>query len=113
MTEPLRAWVTECLERIGAVTGRRMMGGVTLYCDGIVFAIIDDDELWFKADKVSDAEWDVVGAARFTYAKGDGSTGTMNYRRAPGDVHDDAEEMRRWASLALQAGQRGAARKRG
>lgn len=112
MTHPLQVWTAECLEPIGEVTGRAMMGGVTLYCDGTVFAIIADDDLWFKADKVSDATWDEAGAARFTYAKGEGRTGTMNYRRAPGDAHDDPEEMRRWATLALEAGLRGAARKR-
>lgn len=110
--ESLRAWVTECLEPAGIVTARAMMGGTTLYLDGIVFAIIADDELWFKADGVSDADWDEAGAARFTYAKAGGAVGTMNYRRAPGEVHDDAEEMRRWATVALQAGLRAAAKKR-
>lgn len=110
--DELRAWVTECLEPVGEVTGRSMMGGVTLYLDGTVFAILADDDLWFKADKVSDAEWDEANAARFTYAKGEGATGTMNYRRAPGDVHDDPDAMRRWADLAVQAGLRGATAKR-
>jgi DNA transformation protein len=30
----------------------------------------------------------------------------MNYRRAPDDVYDDADELRRWAMLALEAGRR-------
>jgi DNA transformation protein len=100
-------WVTEALEPIGVVTHRPMMGGATLYCDGVVFAIVADDALWFKADKVSDAEWDAVGAPRFTYEMGEGRTGSMNYRRAADDVYDDADEMRRWAELALEAGRRG------
>ena len=104
--------VREALEPMGAVTSRRMMGGATLYLDGTVFAILDDDALWFKADKVSDAAWDAAGAKRFTYAKGDGEVGTMNYRLAPADVYDDGDEMRRWAALALEAGLRGAVKKR-
>ena len=36
----------------------------------------------------------------------------MNYRSAPDDVHDDAEAMRRWAGLALEAGNRAAAKKK-
>ncbi len=110
--DALRAWVAECLEPAGTVTGRRMMGGMTLYLDGTVFAILADDDIWFKADVASDADWDAAGAARFTYAKGDGATGTMNYRRAPGDVHDDPDAMRRWAALAVEAGLRGAAKKK-
>ena len=104
--------VRESLEPVGVVTMRRMMGGATLYLDGTVFAIIDEDTLWFKADKDSDAAWDAAGCERFTYPKGDGSVGTMNYRRAPADVYDDPEEMQRWARLALEAGLRGAAAKR-
>lgn len=101
--------VRESLEPMGSVTIRRMMGGATLYLDGTVFAILADDALWFKADKVSDAAWDAAGCARFTYAKADGATGTMNYRLAPADAYDDPDAMRRWAALALEAGLRGAA----
>ena len=36
----------------------------------------------------------------------------MNYRRAPDEVYDDAEELRRWAALALEAGARGPRPKR-
>jgi DNA transformation protein and related proteins len=101
----LLAWVEESLEPIGKVTMRPMMGGATLYLDGTVFAIVADGELWFKADKLSDAAWDAAGAGRFTYDMG-GKTGTMNYRRAPLDVHDDPDAMRGWAALALKAGVR-------
>ena len=109
--EGLFAWIEEALEPIGTVSMRPMMGGATLYLDGTVFAIIADEELWFKADKSSDAQWDAAGCERFTYEMG-GKTGTMNYRRAPADVHDDPEEMRRWAGLALEAGMRAPKKKR-
>ncbi len=104
--------VTEALEPLGVVTSRNMMGGRTLYLDGTVFAIVADDALWFKADKVSDAQWDAAGAARFTYVMGEGRTGSMNYRRAPDGVYDDAEELRRWAGLAVEAGVRGPAKRK-
>jgi len=101
--EGLLAWVEEALEPLGRVTRRSMMGGATLYLDGTVFAIIADGDLWFKADKVSDAEWDSLGAERFTFEMG-GKPASMNYRRAPADVHDDPEAMQRWARLAVEAG---------
>ena len=101
-------WAAEAMEPVGAVTHRPMMGGATLYCDGVVFAIVADDARWFKADKVSDAEWDAAGAPRFTYEMGEGRTGSMNYRRAP----DDADALRRWAELALEAGRRGPSRRK-
>lgn len=98
--------VTEALEPLGSLSSRAMMGGRTLYLDGTVFAILGDDKLWFKADAESDAAWDAMGAPRFTYEFADGRVGSMNYRRAPDEVYDDADEMRRLALLALEAGRR-------
>lgn len=99
-------WVREALEPMGSITTRSMMGGMTFYCDGTVFAIAAFDELWFKADAVSDALWDAEGCDRFTYDMGEGRVGSMNYRRAPADVYDDADAMRHWAALAIEAGLR-------
>jgi DNA transformation protein len=110
--EGLYDWVQEALEPLGPVTMRRMMGAAVLYLDGIVFAVLDEEELWFKADGESAAIWDAAGCDRFTFTGSDGKVETMNYRRAPTDVYDDAEAMRHWASLAQAAGLRGAAKKR-
>lgn len=107
----LVAWVEEATAPLGRLTRRAMMGGATLYLDGVVFAILGDDRLWFKADAESDAAWDAAGCERFTYQFGDGRTGSMNYRRAPDDCYDDADELRRWAGLALAAGLRAQAGK--
>lgn len=100
-------WVAEATEPLGRLTKRAMMGGATLYLDGQVFAITGSEGgLWFKADAVSDAQWDAAGCARFSYTFPDGRTGTMNYRRAPDDVYDDADAMLCWARLGLEAGLR-------
>ena len=106
----LIAWVAQALAP-ASVTHRAMMGGATLYADGLIFAIVADDLLWFKADAVSDPAWDEAGSARFTYTMGEGRTGSMNYRRAPDDCYDEADAMRRWAGLALEAGARAPVRK--
>jgi DNA transformation protein and related proteins len=104
-------WVTEALEPMGTVTMRKMMGAATLYLDGTIFAVVDD-ELWFKSDAESNAAWDAAGCERFTFTSSEGRTETMNYRRAPSDVYDDADAVREWAALAIEAGVRGAAKKR-
>jgi DNA transformation protein len=109
--EGLLAWTEEALEPLGHVSMRKMMGAAVLYLDGIVFAVLDD-ELWFKADSESAAIWDEAGCARFTFTLKDGTVEAMNYRRAPADVYDDPEAMQRWAALAVEAGRRGAAKKR-
>lgn len=106
-------WVVEAMEPVGAVTMRRMMGGATLYCDGTIFAIVHDGDLWFKADAESDALWDAAGHVdRFTVRFKDGRVDSMNYRRAPSEVQDDADAMREWASLGIAAGARAPKKKR-
>jgi DNA transformation protein len=110
--EGLYAWVEEALEPMGRVSMRKMMGGATLYLDGIVFAIIVDGELWLKSDAEADAVWDAVSRERFTVTFKDGTVDTMNYRRAPSDVYDDAEALQLWASVSVEAGRRRAVKKR-
>jgi DNA transformation protein len=110
--EGLYAWVQEALEPLGPVTMRRMMGAAVLYLDGIIFAVLDEEAVWFKADAESAALWDAAGCERFTFTGSDGKVEVMNYRRAPGDVYDDAEAMQHWAALAQAAGLRGNAKKR-
>ena len=109
--EGLVGWVKEALEPLGTVTMRKMMGAATLYLDGVIFAIADD-QLWFKSDGEADALWDEAGCGRFTFTSKDGRVETMNYRRAPDAVYDDPDEMQRWARLAGEAGTRAAVKKR-
>jgi len=110
--EGLLAWVEESLEPVGRVSMRKMMGGATLYLDGTIFAILVDGEIWLKSDAEADAIWDAQGCERFSVTFKDGRVDTMNYRRAPTDVYDDPDAMRTWAALAVEAGMRGAAKKR-
>src|SRR5688572_19936130 len=86
--EGLFAWVEEALEPMGRVSMRKMMGAAVLYLDGIVFAVLDDSELWFKADAESAPTWDEAGCQRFSMTMKDGRVETMNYRGAPTDVYD-------------------------
>jgi DNA transformation protein and related proteins len=110
--EGLVAWVQEALEPLGRLTMRKMMGGATLYLDGTIFAILYEDQIWFKSDAESDAVWDPEGCERFSVTFKDGRVDTMNYRRGPLDVYDDPEAMQRWAGVALEAGIRGAVKKK-
>ncbi|KQN03633.1 TfoX/Sxy family protein [Sphingomonas sp. Leaf25] len=110
--EGLIAWVADTLVPVGTVTFRRMMGGATLYLDGTVFAIVADDVLWFKSDAAADPLWEAAGCERFTYARRDGTTATMHYRRAPDEVLDDGDVLSHWAALAIEAGRRAPVRRR-
>ena len=105
-------WAREALEPLGTITHRPMMGAAVLYCDGLVFAVVDEESIYFKNDKVSAPVWDEAGCPPFTFTGKDGETVSVNYRRAPDDVYDDAEAMQRWAGLALEASRRAPVKKK-
>lgn len=108
-------WIDEALAGGGQITSRKMFGGLALYIDGRIFAMVDgmgDNLLWFKSDAESDAIWDAEGCERFTFDFGDGKmAGSMNCRRAPDDVYDDVDAMRRWAHVAIAAAMRAPVKK--
>ena len=110
--EGLFAWVQEALEPMGRVTMRRMMGVATLYLDSTIFGVLNGEEVGFKADSETNDIWDREGCDRFTFHFKNKNTESINYRRAPLDVYDDPEAMRRWAALGVEAGLRSAARKK-
>jgi DNA transformation protein len=102
----LADWVIEALEDLGPVSVRRLFSGGGLYLDGAIFAILSQDDLWFKADAQTDAAWDAIAPERLTVTARCGRSMTIDYRRAPADAHDDPEALRRHAALALDAGRR-------
>jgi DNA transformation protein and related proteins len=110
--EALYAWLEDALAPMGGLSLRKMMGGATLYLDGTIFGIMVDGELWLKSDAEADPVWDTVSTERFTVTFKDGSIDQMNYRRAPSDVYDDADELQRWVSVSLAAGRRRVVKKR-
>jgi DNA transformation protein and related proteins len=95
----------ELLSPVGTITIKRMFGGASVYADGVLFALIDDDVLYLKGDDATAARFDAEGLGKFTY---DGKTGpvSMSYWRAPERLYDDPEEMAEWAREALAAARR-------
>jgi DNA transformation protein len=99
-------FLKEQLSGFGPVTVRRMFGGAGLYRDGVMFGLVADGTLHFKADGETQPLFEREGSTPFAYmAKGQRRTIT-SYWRAPEACLDDPEEMTRWARLALAAAMR-------
>ncbi|MDE2585460.1 MAG: TfoX/Sxy family protein, partial [Betaproteobacteria bacterium] len=50
-------YLLESLAPLGRVVAKRMFGGTGLFLDGLMFAIVIDDQLWLKADDRNRAEF--------------------------------------------------------
>ncbi len=100
VSNDFRDFVLEQLKPAGRVTERRMFGGVGLYLDGLFFALIDDDTLYFKADDSNRARYEQAGSKPFCPFP-DQPAKVMGYWQVPAEVLEDPEELARWAREAM------------
>ncbi|MEE9389299.1 MAG: TfoX/Sxy family protein [Paracoccaceae bacterium] len=92
------AFVEELFAPLGPVTHRKMMGGLTIYSQGQVFAILDSQGTVFLKAKGAFADtMKNAGARRF--GADDGAR--MGYWTMPDDGIDDPEIAATWARQAL------------
>jgi DNA transformation protein len=105
VSEDFREFVLEQLRVVAAVTWKRMFGAVGLYADSVIFAIIDDDTLYFKAGEAS--RWRYVEAGSKAFQPYGDGTNSMNYFELPADVLEDEEKLREWMREAVEAGHAG------
>lgn len=93
-------YAVEQMTQWAPVSARRMFGGYGIYRDGIMFALIADDQLYFKVDECSRQSYQGAGSRPFTYENGKGKTVTMSYWELPADVLDDIGMLSMWADKA-------------
>lgn len=94
--------VREFLSPLGAISTRRMFGGAGIYSEGVMFALIEDDILYFKADDSTKARYVSEGLAPFAF-EGQTRMVETSYWRAPERVFDDTDEMLDFARDAVRA----------
>ena len=98
------------MSAVRPITSRKMFGGVGIYCDGVFFAVIDDDRLYFKVDAGNLADYEARQAAQWTI---EGPTGgAMPYREVPKEVLDDGEMLGEWIDRSVEVAQRKKSKKK-
>lgn len=105
-----RAFVEEQLAPLGPVTIRAMFGGAGVYSDGVMFALIADDELYFKADETTVPDFEAEGCGPFTY-ESKGKPIRMSYWKCPERLFEDPDEMADWARRAIAIAAKGKSRR--
>ncbi len=86
---------------------RSMFGGVGLFQDGLMFAIIPrSDTLFFKTDEVTVGDYESLGARPFTFER-NGVQRTMGgYYEVPAELLEDPDELVKWAERAVAVASR-------
>ncbi len=106
------AYIIDQLRPFGAVTARRMFGGIGLYADGYFFGIIDDT-VFFKVDDSNRADYQARGCRQFTFEmeKSGRRIVSMGYFAVPEEVLEDPDELKLWARKSLAVAVAAAANK--
>lgn len=107
----LVAALPDLLAGLGRIEARRMFGGHGIFHEGLMFALVIDDELFLKADASSAADFSARGLAPFTYTA-KGRRVSLSYFRAPEELFDDPAAALHWGRLALDAARRAQAARR-
>lgn len=93
----------ELFSGLGDVSTRKMMGGLCLYHQGTIFAILmSDGSLHLKGAGAFCDTLEAAGCARWVETRADGKVMHMPYWTMPEAALDDPDIARDWAHRALQ-----------
>ena len=105
MSREYADYVCDLLSPLGGVTARGMFGGFGIYLDGLMFALIADDVLYFRCDDGNRAEYQAAGMEAFRPFpdKPDFKPMTLPYWEAPAELFDESDDLCAWARRAYDA----------
>ena len=82
------------------ITARLMMGAHVLYYEGKAFAIVENEELYFKGSQELKDWYISRGSRQFTYVK-KGKEAHLYYFLVPVDVYEDRRTLMEWLDVTL------------
>jgi len=97
----------ELFEPFAAVVVKRMFGGKGVYAEDLMFAMEMDGEVYLKSDRETEALFAEAGSTPFIY-QGHVRPVKVNFWRLAASAYDDADELKRWCGLAMEAARRAA-----
>ena len=96
------AFVTDLFADLGPISTRKMFGGLGIYLDGEIFALMrSEGTLLLKgandmAQILTDAGW-----THWTYTRKSGAHAAMPYWEMPAELLDNADDACDWARRAI------------
>lgn len=96
-------YLRDQLDAFGPFEVRRMFGGMGLFRDGLMFAIVASDALYLKVDDRNRGDFEAVGMAPFGYERRGKRAALKSYYEAPPDVLEDPNDFADWARRAFDA----------
>jgi len=95
--------VHDVLIDVPGITSRAMFGGYGIYQNGLIFAIIVGEKLYFKVDDANKNDYASRGMEPFRYTMPNGKPYEMSYWEVPEEIMENREEMHEWVARAVAA----------
>jgi DNA transformation protein len=105
MAGGFKEFLEELFEPLGGTTIRRMFGGHGVFRDGLMFAILSDDLLYFRVDAITQPRFEAERSEPFMY-EGKGRSVRLPYWRVPDWLFDEADAFLEWAQQSFAAARR-------
>lgn len=106
-----KEYVLEQLQPIGPVRVSRFFGGVGLYREGVQFAMMIGNGLYFVVNDITRPRYEQAGMQAFSYPTKKGQIQVRRYFQLPQEILDDAQQLRLWANEATVIAKRSPANK--
>jgi DNA transformation protein and related proteins len=100
-------YIKDVLSEFYPITLRSMFGGYGVYKNQLMFGLIAEDELYFKADLAAAEYFKTYQSEPFVYSA-KGKTIKISYWKVPMDVIEDSCLLQQWMDIAYAASLEGA-----
>ena len=95
-------FIIELFSEHGHITYRRMFGGFGLYYNSVIFAIIMENEVYFRVDESNINQYISYNSKPFEYMKKDKLVKVLSYWLLPEDILSSPEELSSWIRQSYQ-----------
>ncbi|MBA7611322.1 hypothetical protein ES703_18542 [subsurface metagenome] len=93
-------FVMEKLGPIGDITSRAMFGGYGIFHQGLMFAVISEDVLYFKVNDSNREMYKKAQSKPFPHG--------ISYWEVPPDVLEENARLHQWANISIEIAQEAA-----
>ena len=101
LSASFQSFAAEQLAPLGPIVVKRMFGGAAVYLDGKIFALLDNDAVYFKVDESTKPKFKAENMEALTYPSKNGLMTMDRYWRCPDRLFDEPDELIAWAKAAV------------
>ncbi len=97
---------------LGEVTARKMFGGHGIYKDDAMFGLVADNHFYIKTDDENKDAFIEQGCEPFVFGVRNGKAIVSKYYEPPESAFINAQKMKPWAMLGIEASLRAPKKKK-